>query len=54
MIIAVKDTKYHKVMDESTMAQTLRKEDGIRTYAWQINESIKKHRNLRGWKLVKK
>lgn len=54
MIIAVKDTKYHKVKDEAAMAQTLRKEDGIRTHTWQIEESIKKHRTFRGWKLVKK
>lgn len=54
MIVAVKDGKHHEVRDVFAMAITLKKEDGIKTYAWQVKKSIEKHSSLRGWKLIER
>ena len=52
MIFAVKDTKCYEVKDVFAMAIALKKEDGVKTYAWQVKESIEKHSRLRGWKII--
>lgn len=54
MIIATKDNEFHKVNSLTRATSIIRHDQHPGTMNWMVEDAMKKHRKLFGWRLIEK